>query len=243
MTDVGRLFVHLEQLSDALNRESDALTAEITEFEDRLIRLKLGITLWYHQQVRQATRERDGGDQDQTSTYLVFAKGIGGWGLYLRSCVVGDDPEKFFAESRLRDAAREDRVAAVKLFPGVLAAMVEAARKHVDLVSQGRLEAERLNARDVDSAKEANGMEKVTAMLKVILDIYEGGRDLIPGWKLKLHAEQRAKDGVESLWRYYEGLVRDPGVRGAWVKKTLEAHGRRTLESEHNRFATIYRGA
>jgi len=31
-------------------------------------------------------------------------------------------------------------------------------------------------------------MDRGTAMLAVVLDVYEGGKDLIPGWKLKEHA-------------------------------------------------------
>jgi len=48
-------------------------------------------------------------------------------------------------------------------------------------------------------------MDRGTAMLAVVLDVYEGGKDLIPGWKLKEHAESAlATGGVEGLRRYYE---------------------------------------
>lgn len=239
MTDVNRLFAHLQQLSDTLNRESDSLTAEIVEFEARLIQLKLGIALWYHEPVRQGTFEADG-QQHQTATYLVFAKGSGGWGLYLRSCVLGQDPEKFFGETRLRDAAREDRVAAVSLFPGFLEAMVEAARQRIELVRQGRHDAERVNAHDSGIGKEGGSMDRGAAMLKVILDVYEGGKDLIPVWKLKEHAQDAlAKGGVEGLRRYYEACLRGSGNR---VKATLDRNGRKTLESEYERFMAICRG-
>ena len=43
-------------------------------------------------------------------------------------------------------------------------------------------------------------MDRGTAMLAVVLDVYEGGKDLIPGWKLKEHAERAlAAGGVEGL--------------------------------------------
>lgn len=126
MTDVNRLFAALQDLSDTLNRESDSLTVEITKFEARLVQLKPGVLLIYHKSVRQRVPQTDDDDQRQTATYLVFANGTGGWGLYLRSCALGEDPETlFFAETRLRDAVREDRVAAVKLFPGFLEAMIQ----------------------------------------------------------------------------------------------------------------------
>ena len=42
-------------------------------------------------------------------------------------------------------------------------------------------------------------------MLAVVLEVYEGGKDLIPGGKLKEHAESAlAAGGVEGLRRYYE---------------------------------------
>jgi hypothetical protein len=47
-------------------------------------------------------------------------------------------------------------------------------------------------------------MDRGTAMLAVVLDVYEGGKDLIPGRKLKEHAESSlATGGVEGLRRYY----------------------------------------
>lgn len=241
MTDVSRLFARLQQLSDTLNRESDSLTAEITEFEARLTQLKLGITLWYHEPVKQQTFAADG-EQHQTVTYLVFAKGSGGWGLYLRSCAVGvipEEPQDFFGETRLRDAPRKERVTAVKLFPGFLEAMVEAARGRVQLIRQGREEAERVNAGNAHIGEEGSNVEQGAAMLNVILDVYEGGKDWIPGWKLKQHAEDAlARGGVEGLRRYYEACLRGRGDR---VKVTLERNRKKTLESEYNRFMAIYR--
>ncbi|MBI3634598.1 MAG: hypothetical protein HY216_00085 [Candidatus Rokubacteria bacterium] len=241
MTDVNRLFATLQDLSDTLNRESDSLTTEIIEFESRLIQLKLGILLWYHEPVRQHLPQTDDDEERQTATYLVFAKGNGGWGLYLRSWVVGQDPETtFFDETRLRDAVREDRVAAVKLFPGFLEAMAEAARARVELVRQGRDEAQRVNAGEIDRAKATNDAAKGAAMLAVVLDVWEGGKDLIQGWRLRQNAEDAlARGGVEGLRRYYESCLRGGGTR---VRLTLERNGRKTLESEYARFMSIYRG-
>jgi hypothetical protein len=240
MTDVNRLFSTLQELSNSLNRESDGLTAEIVEFESRLVELRLGISLWYNEPVRQGVPQTDDDDSRQTATYLVFAKGKGGWGLYLRSCLVGEDPESFFDEIRLRDAVREDRVAAVKVFPGFLEAMVEAARTRIELVSQGRDEAQRVNAGEIDRAKATDNIAKGGAMLAVVLDVWEGGKDLINGWRLKRHAEDAlATGGVEGLRRYYETCLRGGGTR---VRLMLERHGRKTLESEYARFMSIYRG-
>jgi len=82
-------------------------------------------------------------------------------------------------------------------------------------------------------------MDKDTvALMAVILDVYEGGKDVIPGWKLKVNAEKAAEKGVEGVRRYYDNCLAGAGTR---VKDTLERHGRKTLESEHGRFMAIYK--
>src|SRR2546428_10243338 len=84
------------------------------------------------------------------------------------------------------------------------------------------------------------GMDRGTAMLAVVLDVYEGGKDLIPGWKLKEHAERAlATGGVEGLRRYYEACLFGSDHR---VKTTLEGDRRKTLESERARLMAMYLG-
>ena len=84
-------------------------------------------------------------------------------------------------------------------------------------------------------------MDRGAAMLAVVLDVYEGGKDLIPGWKLKEHAESAlATGGIEGLRRYYEACLTGSGHR---VKTTLERDRRKTLESEREHFMSIYLGA
>src|SRR5262245_35025442 len=91
---------------------------------------------------------------------------------------------------------------------------------------------------------ESRGEDEVdrgAAMLAVVLDVYDGGKDLIPGWKLKEHAESAlATGGIEGLRRYYEACLTGSGHR---VKTTLERDRRKTLESERDRFMAIYLGA
>src|SRR5262252_6898663 len=62
------------------------------------------------------------------------------------------------------------------------------------------------------------------------------GRLRHPRW----HAPTRATGGVEGLRRYYEGCLTGSGPR---MKTTLERDRRKTLESERERFMSIYRGA
>ena len=83
-------------------------------------------------------------------------------------------------------------------------------------------------------------MDRGTAMLAVVLDVYEGGKDLIPGWKLKEDAESAlAAGGVEGLRRYYEACLSGSDHR---LKTTLEGDRRKTLESERARFMAMYLG-
>jgi len=83
-------------------------------------------------------------------------------------------------------------------------------------------------------------MDRGTAMLAVVLDVYEGGKDLIPGWTLRERAESAlAAGGVEGLRRYYEACLTGSDHR---VKTTLEGARRKTLESERARFLAMYLG-
>jgi hypothetical protein len=79
-------------------------------------------------------------------------------------------------------------------------------------------------------------------MLQVVRDVYEGGRDLMRGWQLLAHATARFRTGgPEALKTYYELCLRLDDPRGQRVRATLAQHGRRTLESEHQRFLAAYR--
>lgn len=83
-------------------------------------------------------------------------------------------------------------------------------------------------------------MDRAAAMLAVVLDVYEGGKDLIPDWKLKEQAETAlATGGVEGLRRFYEACLASSDYR---VKTTLEGDRRKTLESERQRFMAMYLG-
>ena len=84
-------------------------------------------------------------------------------------------------------------------------------------------------------------MDRGSAMLAVVLEVYEGGKDLIPGWTLKERAESAlATGGVEGLRRFYEASLARSDER---VKTTLERDRRKTLESERERFLSLYLGA
>jgi hypothetical protein len=79
------------------------------------------------------------------------------------------------------------------------------------------------------------------AMLAVVLDIYEGGKDLIPGWELKEQAERALETGgAEGLRRFYEKCLTDSRRQERTI---LERDRRKTLESEREHFMSIYLGA
>jgi hypothetical protein len=77
------------------------------------------------------------------------------------------------------------------------------------------------------------------AMIAVIADIAAGSRGLIRDWPLLGNAEQALRNGgPDGLARYY--CIDRPGSRATWIKATLQAHGKKTLESEYQRFMAIY---
>jgi hypothetical protein len=84
-------------------------------------------------------------------------------------------------------------------------------------------------------------MDRGAAMLAVVMEIYEGGKDLIPGWELKDQAESAlAAGGTDGLRRYYDACL------ARWshqIKTTLERDRRKTIQSERDRFMSIYLGA
>lgn len=84
-------------------------------------------------------------------------------------------------------------------------------------------------------------MDRGAAMLAVVMEIYEGGKDLIPDWELKDQAESAlASGGTEGLRRYYDACLARCSPQ---IKTTLERDRRKTLQSERNRFMSIYLGA
>jgi hypothetical protein len=90
--------------------------------------------------------------------------------------------------------------------------------------------------------EEVTQTEQEVAMMTVIADIVAGGRGLIRDWPLRANAEQALREGgPDGLARYYQDCIDRPGTRAAWIKATLEAHGKKTLESEYSRIMAVYR--
>ena len=82
-------------------------------------------------------------------------------------------------------------------------------------------------------------MDRGDAMLKVVEDVFEDGKDLVRGWRLLEHARGSLKrGGPEELKRYYARCLR--GTRGQRMHGILTRKGRKTLESEYPRFLAAY---
>ncbi len=85
-------------------------------------------------------------------------------------------------------------------------------------------------------------MERGEAMLRVVEEVYEGGKDLIRNWSLLDHARARLESGgVEGLRTYYKQCLDLSNPKERWIKHTLKRHCRKTLEAEYGRFLRIYR--
>jgi hypothetical protein len=84
--------------------------------------------------------------------------------------------------------------------------------------------------------------QQEAAMMAVIAEIADGGQGLIRDWPLVANAEQALREGGSAgLVRYYQACLDQPASREAWINATLQAHGKKTLASEYQRFLAIYR--
>ncbi len=121
MGDVPQLLANLAKLSEKLARESAALNDVIANQEATLAGLKLGLAadvrlhLWHSE------------DGEESATYLSYRKDLQGWGLYVYEELNGEAQRA----TRLRDAARDDRVDAVRAFPKLLEALEKVADQTV----------------------------------------------------------------------------------------------------------------
>jgi hypothetical protein len=89
---------------------------------------------------------------------------------------------------------------------------------------------------------EAIETDQAAAMMAIFEEVAAGSQGLIRDWQLLPNAQHALRDGgPEGLARFYRDCIARPGARAAWIKATLEAHGRRTLESEYRRFTAVYR--
>jgi hypothetical protein len=123
----------LTKVLHRLNEVSDNLNVTITDFEDKLLELSPGISVWSLTPLQLLEGAHWG-------SLLGFAKHEDRWGLWVRRGRVQatnggwePDPHAGFKISLLKliDATREERAAAIEQFPVLVEGMVTEAEKHV----------------------------------------------------------------------------------------------------------------
>jgi hypothetical protein len=117
-------FEDLASISTSINRASDSLTANITEFETALSKFKLGVSASVT--LTREEQERDEGVIQYSVTYvesLEYRKHRGKWGLYIADFYEEDvdssDPDSY-TMTPLKDSSRDLRLKAVDKFPELL---------------------------------------------------------------------------------------------------------------------------
>lgn len=85
--------------------------------------------------------------------------------------------------------------------------------------------------------------QRDSEMIAWVVEIVDGGRALIRDWPLLENAERALRNGgPDGLALFYKASVEQPGSRAAWIQATLQARGKKTLESGYKRFMAIYSG-
>ena len=89
---------------------------------------------------------------------------------------------------------------------------------------------------------EALETDQAAAMMTIVEEVAAGSQGLIRDWQLLPNANILLRDGgPEGLVWFDRDCIQRPGARAAWIKATLEAHGRKTLEPEYRRFMAANR--
>jgi hypothetical protein len=74
---------------------------------------------------------------------------------------------------------------------------------------------------------EAIETDLAAALMAIVEEVAAGSQGLIRDWQLLPNAQPALRDGgLEGLARFYRDCIERPGARAAWIKATLEAHGR-----------------
>jgi DNA anti-recombination protein RmuC len=158
---VSASYSELSSIATDLNAVSDALGKAVSDIDEGLKKLNLGITAW----VRVESSHR-ASDQDGTYEYdeLGYAKINGRWGIALRTRSGDDNNPEYIetdAERPFNEAARASRLRAIENIPELLNKLnQEAARVTKEL------QAKLADAQAVSAAvQEATGSPKVKGFM------------------------------------------------------------------------------
>ncbi len=146
---LSRRFSTLENAAQKLNSESDSLKKYISDFEEKLRSLRLGLEVWLEEPLNEddpaVPVEYRGMDMaGRLEKSLGFAKGPKNWELRIRYTKLVIDPETESwvvaeaKEMRLLDAPRGDRIAAAAVFPRLLDELTGAAEAAVSAIGRAR---------------------------------------------------------------------------------------------------------
>lgn len=146
---LSRRFNSLANAAQRLNAESDALKAQICDFEEKVRSLRLGLEVWLEEPMNENDPpipvEYKGMDMPgRLEKFVGFAKGPKSWELRIRYTKSVIDPETEgwaiadATETRLLDAPRGDRIAAVALFPRLLSELTDAAEAAISAINRAK---------------------------------------------------------------------------------------------------------
>jgi hypothetical protein len=136
-------FGELSSTLDLLNEATERLNTTVLDFEKKLVDLAPGVSVWCPTPLRIGSP----GGSHASGSLLGFQKFEDTWGLWIRRGLMkkldndegyepSDNSNLKFVMNRLGHASREDRIAAVALFPKLLACLTAAARGRLVQVTQ-----------------------------------------------------------------------------------------------------------
>ncbi len=141
--DLSVLLSDLEDSAKKLNAESDSVVAILESVESRLVGMNIGLETWLEERAIEShtdtdyddSRDDDVGRQIARRTEVGFAKVAGEWCLAIRgergdfdAHLGGFEWSHEKLPTRLRDASRQLRIAALPAIPNLLKAVSEKAK-------------------------------------------------------------------------------------------------------------------
>lgn len=156
--EISRLLQELTEVAGVLNRQSDSINELIEGFENRLRKLNLGLEVWLTDALESRpwahTTDGETSDEGTNDVQLGFVAGPGRpaplrakeWHLAIRTVTWRRRPddrgwdliEVEPPSTRLLDASREIRIAALSRFPQLLGELNRAAKQAVQAIQDAK---------------------------------------------------------------------------------------------------------
>jgi hypothetical protein len=142
----GKADLALRQLSrfgNDLNQATDELSNNLSAIEGALNAYKLGVVSWV-ELPSEEVYQQDLGGRVTLKKYLGYGKHKGKWGLMFDSFLEGLEDDS--GGIPLRDASREDRIAAIDKLPDLIEGLAQEAGKLIEKTTKTALQAKELAA-------------------------------------------------------------------------------------------------